>query len=162
MCSCSRPIENVPVELFTYSYDYQFYGLDNNNCNFKASTVSTLKSSIDNQVTSIFMISSPTCLSCKVFAEAVNDVAINKQISVYTIDPYNELYPVINTSDFDVLLDILKDVGINSEKDYVMPILLIINRGVIDDYIVGYDTSQNYDSLTKTVEQVINKSLLIK
>ena len=138
LCSCS----NKPIyeeELFSYYYDYQFYGFDIGECSFKATTVSTLKAAIDNKNSAIFLISTPSCISCMKVAEIVNEIALDNDLNVYNIDSNSTIYPVFDTENFDVLLDILKDIGINSEDDFVLPILLIINKGNISDYYYGYD-----------------------
>lgn len=162
MSSCSNTEKNEQHELFSYSYDYQFYGIDNSSCNLKASTVSTLKGAIDIKETTVFLISTPTCLSCKNFTKLVNEIAIDKQLYVYNIDPYSSFYPVYETSDFDILLNIVKDANIKDESEFVLPILLIINNGIIDDYIVGYDTNLTNVLLKEQIEKTIEKSILIK
>lgn len=138
LCSCSNT-SIKQEELFTYYYDYQFYGFDTGECSFKATTVSTLKAAIDNKNSAIFLISTPTCISCKKVAQIVNEIALDNDLTVYNIDPNSSQYPVFDTDNFDILLDILKDIGINSDDDFVLPILLILNKGNISDYYYGYD-----------------------
>lgn len=162
VCSCSKPIEQE--ELFSYPYDFQYYGFDTTKCCLKASTVSTLKKAIEDKQTTLFLISTPTCISCKGIAEIINNIGCEKNITVYNIDPNDSVYPVFSTGDFDVLLDILKEIGINGESEFSTPILLVINKGKIDGYFKDYDYHAEiaYEDLCASVEEVMAKSIFYK
>lgn len=152
---------NNDYEIFTYAYDFQIYGLDNNKCCLKASTVSSLKSVIDNKQTAIFFISSPSCISCKTIISLLNDICFDKNLTIYDIDLYSSIYPVFETDDFDILINVLKNGVINNENEFVIPIIIIINDGIIEEYLLGYDYHQSdlsNDQLYSKIEQILSKS----
>lgn len=160
--SCSSNSVKENNNIFSYNYDFQFYGFESGECVLKGSTVSSLKSVIDSKESAIFMITAPTCLSCKGVVEIVNDISESKDIIIYNIDPYSSLYPVFDTDDFDILLNILKETGINTEKDFYMPIILVINKGKIETYYNEHNDDMNYEELYSKLENIIDKSILIK
>lgn len=162
LCSCSKEI--IQDELFSFYYDFQFYGFDTAECALKGSTVSTLKDAIDNKKTTVFLISTPICSSCKEVTEIVNDIALKHNITVYDIDPNSSQYPVYNTDDFNTLLDIVKNIGINGESEFSIPILLVINNGEIESFFKDYDHNSNitYEQLYESIDDVLSKSIIYK
>lgn len=162
VCSCSKEI--VQEELFSYYYDFQFYGLDGSECALKGSTVSTLKDAIDSKKTTVFLISTPICISCKDVTKIVNDIALKHGITIYDIDPNSSQYPVYSTDDFNVLLDILKNIGIDGESEFSIPILLVINNGKIDAYFKDYDhnSEKTNEQLYDSIDKVLSKSIVYK
>lgn len=161
-CACSKEI--VQEELFSYYYDFQFYGFDTSECALKGSTVSALKDAIDNKKTTVFLISTPICLSCKTITVIVNEVALKHEITVYDIDPNSSQYPVYSTDDFNVLLGILKDIGINGENEFSIPILLVINNGKIEAYFKDYEhnSESSYEQLYSSIDDILSKSIIYK
>ena len=160
--SCSSNHIEEYYDIFSYNYDFQFYDFEAGECVLKGSTVSTLKSVIDNKESAVFMITAPTCMSCQGFVEIANDISKNKDITIYNIDPYSSLYPVFDTNDFDILLNILKEIGINNESEFFMPVILIINKGKIESYYNEHNDDMNYETLYSKIENIIDKSILIK
>ena len=165
LCSCNTVSNsNKDFEIYTYNYDFQFYGFDNDDISLKASTVSALKSVLDNSKTAIFTISSPTCLSCKNALTFINDVAIKHNLTIYNIDPYSSDYPVFDTEDYDVLLSLLDVIGINGDVDFELPIVLIINKGNIDVHLIGFDHTNGltYDQNLDIFDKLLSSSTLYK
>lgn len=157
---CNKNEDIVVEELFNYYYDFSYYGFDaDDKINFKESTVGTLLDTYNNKDTCVFVISSPTCISCKRLMSIVNDIAISHDFIVYSIDPYSHIYPVFDDENvYHSLLDFLNPY-ILSEDDFVLPIVLVINNGNIDSYMIGYEFIDN-DTLINQIDSVLSKFIL--
>lgn len=158
--SCNRNNDIDTSNIFSYEYNFEHYGIENNT-KFKASTVAGLSNVLSNRKTAIFMISSPLCKSCVNTMKLINECISDKDIIIYNIDTYSDVYPVFGDDSLNMLLDIVKLIDINSEDEIVLPILLIINNGNIEYYLKGDSLHSSNDALNKDKIQVLlQKSLL--
>ena len=155
-----------PWGIETYEADMSYYeGLNKTGHMFKGTTVKELKRLIDNKGYGVFVFSHKFCAHCQIAMRMMNEVAEDLNVYIYYIDGYSDEYPIQDTENYDILLDILYDYmkeDEDGEKAFFTPhIFSIIDGEIKDSYIgttwEGLDYTENDEKNLKNLYRSILK-----
>ena len=153
LCSCSKK------ETVNYTYDMEYKEVDMSaypgvpsvgHC-FKEIYPSEFFKAYDAKSSGVFYLGYPDCPFCRQFVKYLNELALQKGVTVYYMNAYNDAEPYkIGTEAYDRTLEILYDFtdeDDNGEKCLWTPTVFAMINGEIKGFEIGapYDKDGKLD-----------------
>lgn len=161
--ACKEKEEKISVDfqnqLETYKADMSLYdGLSSSGHNFLGITVSSLKKALDNDMSGIFVLSRKGCSHCQILMRYMDKAAKDLNVYIYYIDAESSTYPILGTSDFDLLLELMYPIceEIDGEVGLQTPHFFTIVNGEFVDSKIG-DKSNNVTPGDKNSERIVSE-----
>lgn len=163
LIGCKGKEENISVDfenqVVTYKADMSLYdGLSSTGHRFLGIRVSTLKEVIDNDLSGIFVLSRKGCSHCQILMRYMNEAAEDEGVYIYYIDAESSTYPILGTSDYDLLLELMYPIceEIDGEVGLQTPHFFTIVNGEFVDSKIG-DKANSVTPGDKTSERIISE-----
>ena len=163
LCGCNqkpKPDFNSGFSIDTYRCDMSAYkGLTSVNHNYLGVTVADVKKTIDEKGYGAFVLSRKNCEHCQLLMQYLNKAAEELGVYVYYLDGKSDVYPIVNTPDYDLLDELLKPIEEELDGELALQtphFFTIVNGEFIDSY-VGVDAKDVDNPTDKEVEAIINK-----
>ena len=133
-------------------------GLSSTGHRFLGIRVSTLKEVIDNDLSGIFVLSRKGCSHCQILMRYMNEAAEDEGVYIYYIDAESSTYPILGTSDYDLLLELMYPIceEIDGEVGLQTPHFFTIVNGEFVDSKIG-DKANSVTPGDKTSERIISE-----
>ena len=143
LCSCSKKeVINYTYELKTKEVDMSVYpGVPSVGHCFKEILPSEFFNAYDAKSSGVFYLGYSSCPFCRQFVRYLNEVALEKGVTVYYMDAYNDYEPYkIGTQAYDRTLEILydyTDADESGEKCLWTPTVFALVNGEIRGFQIG-------------------------
>lgn len=162
LCGCNdvKPDFNSGFSINTYRCDMSCYkGLSSIDHNFLGVRVSDVKKTIDEKGYGAFVLSRKNCEHCQVLMCYLNEAAKQLGVYVYYLDGKSDMYPIVNTPDYDVLDKLLKPIEeeLDGELALQTPHFFTIVNGEFIDSFVGVSCKDLDNPTESEIKAIIKK-----
>lgn len=152
------PDFNLDFKLETYRCDMSAYnGMSSVNHHFLGTTVDELERTINEKGYGIFVLSYNTCPHCKVLMKIMEEACQELNVYIYYLDAYSARYPIVGTSDYDRLFELMKPAceEVDGELGLQTPTLFTVINGEIIKYKIGgkYEGSEPNEKEANLIKQ---------
>ena len=163
LIGCKGNEEKISVDfenqLPTYKADMSLYdGLSSSGHNFLGITVSNLKEAIDQDMSGIFVLSRKGCSHCQILMRYMDEAAKELNVYIYYIDAESSTYPILGTSDYDLLLELMYPIceEIDGEVGLQTPHFFTLVNGEFVDSKIG-DKDNSVTTGDKESERIVSE-----
>ncbi|MBO4918560.1 MAG: hypothetical protein J5365_00230 [Erysipelotrichaceae bacterium] len=163
LCSC-RNEEERETEIPEYTFEMQsepidmsgYDGVTSTRHKFRIIRLSEVFRTIDEKSSGVFFIGRTNCGCCQEVVMILNEAAMECDVNIYYIDPYDEDYNLVSDMEMrektmNYLYEIL-DENEEGEKDLMTPHLFTVINGHFGDSQICFDNMRvdNADAEKKT------------
>lgn len=145
LCSCNtvKPDFNSGFSIETYKCDMSHYkGVNSVNHSFVGTTVKELNKTIIEKGYGAFVLSRESCEHCQMVMQLIDKAATDLGVTVYYIDGESDIYPIVNTPDYDLLDSLLKPIEEPDDEGEIYlqtPHFFTVVDGKFQESILGFD-----------------------
>ena len=149
LCSCKEEKKESEIPGYTFEIESEridmsgYEGVTSTKHNFRIVKLSEVFRTIDEGSSGIFYLGRTNCGCCQEITRILNEAAMELNVNVYYIDPYDEDYDLVSDVEIrkktmEYLYDIL-DPNEEGEKDLMTPHVFTVINGHFGDSQVCFD-----------------------